>query len=98
MGSRAGGHERNARVPLPPAPLARSAGNRRLTVAGRVEAIWLKRAHRGPMDAVQSATLVAGVGLAGNVDRSRRRQVTLLDISAWEFAVAEAGGTVLDPS
>ena len=45
-------------------------------VTGRLEAIWIKRAHRGVMDEVTEATAVAGKGLAGNVDRSRRRQIT----------------------
>lgn len=55
---------------------------------GRLEAIWIKRAHRGPMDSVQEGELIDGRGLAGNVDRSRRRQVTLIDRETWDRVVA----------
>jgi MOSC domain-containing protein YiiM len=58
---------------------------------GRLDAIWLKRAHRGPMDAVTEATAVAGTGLAGSVDRSRRRQVTIIEREAWERFTRELG-------
>lgn len=51
--------------------------------AGRLEAIWLKRARRGVMDAVREATVVEGRGLEGDVDRSRRRQETILSREAW---------------
>jgi MOSC domain-containing protein YiiM len=51
---------------------------------GRLEAIWLKRAHRGKMDAVQKAELIVGRGLTDSVDRSRRRQVSLLEREVWE--------------
>lgn len=58
---------------------------------GRLDAIWLKRAHRGPMDPVIEATAVAGKGLAGSVDRSRRRQVTIIEREAWERVTREIG-------
>ena len=59
-------------------------------MTGRLEAIWLKRAHRGPMDEKTEAVAVAGQGLAGNVDRSRRRQVTIIDRDAWAAANRDA--------
>ena len=59
---------------------------------GRVEIIWIKRAHRGPMDRVEKATLLADQGVAGSVDRSRRRQVTLLESEAWAACMNELGG------
>lgn len=65
-----------------------------MTTGGRLEAIWLKRAHRGPMDAVATATLVAGRGLAGNADQGRRRQVTLIEREAWARLMTELEGAV----
>ena len=64
---------------------------------GRVEAIWLKRAHRGKMDAVPTAELVAGKGVANSVGRSRRRQVTLLARESWELCMRELDADV-DPA
>jgi MOSC domain-containing protein YiiM len=59
---------------------------------GSLEAIWIKRAHRAPMDPVSEGVLIAGQGLAGNVDRSRRRQVTLLEREVWDRLMRELGG------
>ena len=59
---------------------------------GRLEAIWVKRAHRGPMDAAAEAQLRAGRGLVGGADRSRFRQVTLLERETWEALMRETGG------
>ena len=63
----------------------------------RLEAIWLKRAHRGVMDPVPEALLVPDRGLEGSVDRSRRRQVTVLGREAWHAALTELGAEV-DPA
>ena len=64
---------------------------------GRVEAIWIKRAKRGKMDAVPRATLRANKGLVGNADQGGRRQVTMLEQERWQQHVSALGAT-LDPS
>jgi MOSC domain-containing protein YiiM len=51
---------------------------------GILEAIWLKRAHRGKMDEVLEATAIAGQGLEGSVGRSRRRQITIIQRERWD--------------
>ena len=64
---------------------------------GRLEAIWIKRAHRGPMDPVDVAQLDEERGLVGNVDRSRRRQVTLLEREVWHQLMSDFDASI-DPS
>lgn len=64
---------------------------------GRLERIWIKRAHRGPMDAVQQAECIADAGLAGSADRSRRRQITILERESWDRLMAMLGDSS-DPS
>ncbi|HKK28579.1 MAG TPA: MOSC domain-containing protein [Gemmatimonadota bacterium] len=61
---------------------------------GRLEAIWRKRARRGPMDPLDRAELVAGRGLVGNADQGGRRQVTIVAAEAWERAEADLGRRV----
>lgn len=64
---------------------------------GRLEAIWVKRAHRGPMDAVTETTVVAGRGIVGNADQGRLRQVTLIEREVWDRLMSGLGASV-DPS
>jgi MOSC domain-containing protein YiiM len=65
--------------------------------AGRVEGLWLKRAHRGKMDPVSEALLVEGRGVEGSVGRSSRRQVTIIEKEVWDRVTSSLGATV-DPA
>jgi MOSC domain-containing protein YiiM len=64
---------------------------------GRLAAIWIKRAKRGPMDRRDAAVLVAGAGLLGNANQGGRRQVTILAAEAWAAMMRELGAA-LDPA
>ena len=60
-----------------------------MTANGWLEAIWIKRAHHGPMDSVRSASLRAGRGIVGNADQGGRRQLTLIDREVWDALMRE---------
>jgi MOSC domain-containing protein YiiM len=49
------------------------------------------------MDPVAEARVLEGQGVSGSVDRSRRRQVTLLTLEAWQQCMTELGAT-LEPA
>jgi MOSC domain-containing protein YiiM len=58
---------------------------------GRVERLWVKRAHRGAMDSRSAIELVAGRGVAESADQRGRRQVTLLEREVWDALMGELG-------
>ena len=63
----------------------------------QLDAIWIKRCKRGPMDSADAAELVAGKGLLGNANQGGKRQVTFLEREVWEGLMRRLGGT-LPPS
>ena len=64
---------------------------------GRLEAIWLKRMKKGPMDAVEQGALKTNKGLVGNANQGGKRQVTIIEKEVWENLMAVLGAN-LDPS
>lgn len=61
---------------------------------GKLEAIWLKRAKRGPMDPKSAAKLKAGRGLIGNANQGGKRQVTIIAQERWQQLMAQTGATL----
>lgn len=51
---------------------------------GRLQAIWIKRARRGPMDPANAAELITGRGIDGNTDQGGKRQVTIIEQEVWD--------------
>jgi len=62
--------------------------------AGLLEAIWVKRAKRGVMDAVASVELLENIGLAGSADQGGRRQVTIIEYEVWVELMRQFGATL----
>src|SRR6476646_4277239 len=65
--------------------------------AGRVEALWIKRARKGPMDPVRETFAVTNTGLVGNADQRTRRQVTIIEKERWDGFKSDLDGSI-DPS
>ena len=63
-------------------------------MTGKLVAIWVKRAHRGKMDAVEAARLRRGRGLVGNANQGGRRQVTLIEDEVWRALMREFGADI----
>lgn len=67
-----------------------SVGEATHLVTGRVEGLWRKRAHRGPMDAAEEVTFVAGKGIADDANFGRsKRQVTVIEKEVFDRVRAE---------
>jgi MOSC domain-containing protein YiiM len=66
-------------------------------MAGRLERIWVKRAHRGPMDAVDTATLVEAKGVRDSANFGSHREVTLVSLERW-LEVTSVLGADVDPT
>ena len=59
-----------------------------MTTAGHLQAIWVKRMKRGPMDGVDSVQLLTGGGIVGNANQGGRRQVTIIEQEVWSQLMA----------
>lgn len=64
---------------------------------GTVLGLWVKRAHRGPMDPAEEIEMLAGSGIPGNADRGGARQVTVIREEDFH-AVGRELGTPVDPA
>lgn len=62
-----------------------------------LDAIFIKRYHRGPMDSRDRARLVPGRGIEGNAEQGGTRQITVISRERWEELMRLAGAA-LSPS
>jgi MOSC domain-containing protein YiiM len=58
----------------------------------RVEALWIKRMKRGPMDPVHAVRAVSRRGLEDNADQGGRRQVTVIEEEVFRRLAGELPG------
>lgn len=65
--------------------------------SGRVEALWIKRAVRGPMDARDEVEFVLDSGVRGSADQGGWRQVTVIEREVFDRLRDELGPGV-DPA
>lgn len=63
---------------------------------GKLEAIWIKRFRKGPMDPVESARALALQGLEGNANLGGKRQITVVEQEVMEQLQAHFGES-MDP-
>ena len=59
---------------------------------GKLEAIWVKRAKQGPMDAKDAVELIAEHGIKDNANVRGRRQVTIIEKEVWDSLMEKLDG------
>lgn len=68
-----------------------------MSSSGTILNLWIKRAHRGPMDATDVVTFVEGRGIEGNADQGGYRQVTVITREVFDEVSGELS-VDLDPA
>ncbi len=58
---------------------------------GRLEAIWIKRFKRGPMDSARTAEVLAVRGIFDNANQGGKRQLTLVEQEIWDEFMQQFG-------
>ena len=59
-------------------------------MSGRVEALWTKRAHNGPMDPTDELILIEGKGIGSDANFGRsKRQVSVIEKEVFESVMKD---------
>lgn len=66
-------------------------------MSGRIEALWIKRAKRGPMDPADEVEMIEDEGIRGNANQGGWRQVTIIEREAFDAVRGELSPAV-DPA